>query len=132
MTILDGPLRAATAAVFDSLGASATLIHVTRGDHDPPTGSSTETPSSEPWKVIVGSASSYGFGGTSFGALSGSRPAGEVARSDLTVFGPAQGLASAPAQNDKLTIGGKTYRIVQVRPVYSGDEIALYEADLGS
>lgn len=46
---------------------------------------------------------------------------------DLVIYLPAQGLTFVPKIEHTVVIDSRTYRILEVGPIYSGEQIALYE-----
>lgn len=53
-----------------------------------------------------------------------------IRQGDVKVSVPASGLSFTPVPGQKVVIDSKTWHVVAVRPVYTGELIALYELQL--
>ena len=126
MGLLDGPLRSVAANLVGKFGKPVTVKYVATGTYDPATGSTTGgSYISANVRVVVGDAAQLARGG--FGET------GEVRMDDLALtvaaqtFEAAFGAAAVPATDDEITIDGSVYMVVQVKPTWSGEQVALYE-----
>lgn len=115
---LDAPLRAVSQKVIDKFGQSVTLRIVTAGAYDPTTRSATNTDTDQTVNGIVMKPS---LGSSQFSENGG------VRLGDRLVTIPAKNLTTAPDTSSLVVIDSKEYEVVEVNPVYSGDEVAIYE-----
>jgi|GEM_PF-1549567 len=112
-TPLDGPLPALALQLIRQFGEPATLTYVTRGSYDPATGTATKTSSAVEVSALVEHYRTHELGGT-------------IQAGDLKVIVPAKDLTK-PETDDRFTIGSRTYQVVNVKPVYSGELVAIYQ-----
>lgn len=119
MTRLDDTLVPKTKAILDDLGKSMILAVKDDGTYNPDgsvTGQveSTQTVAASPpieysSRLVDGDA---------------------IRQGDVQVFIAAQGLTLTPAEKMSVTFDGQVWRAVGVKPVYSGDLIALWDLQL--
>lgn len=100
--------------MIGTFGASVTYRNIVRGDYDAGTGTSSTTQVDYPLKGIIERVRE---------ALIGT----EVKAGDWRIDIAALALPVVPNTNDVLVVGSGLLRIVRVHPVYSGDEVAVYE-----
>jgi len=117
MGVLDGPLRAVSKTVIDTFGTAGTLTHRTEGAYNVTTGTSTPTTSTT---AVNGTLSDY----------SANERGDGIRATDLKFTIPAASVTTAPDPDDTVTIDGTVYQVVDVRPTYSGDQVAIYELQL--
>jgi len=112
---LDKRMRALGQRLVDAYGKPVTLRRTT-STYDPATGTTST------------STTNYSVNGVLEG-YEDSRIDGTVVQAgDLRVTIPAQNLAIAPSmETDALVIGSGTWTLVNVRPTYSGEQVAIYE-----
>lgn len=123
-------LFAGTSGVANKLvtkfGTTATYIRETK-TYDPATGKNTVTRSSTTIKVTPPIAGVDTVGAFRKDVMQSTT----VGIYELTVAFAASSLSFEPnATTDKMTFRGKTYQIVRVLPVLSGDQVALYYVQL--
>jgi len=122
MTVLDGPLRSVSQQLMDQFGTEATLKRSTGGSYDTAT------------RDVVGeSADSQTIRGvlTKFKARPGQSEGPEnVEQGDRKFTTAAQGLDWAPEVSHTVAVEGHEFEVLDVHPVYSGDQVTLYELHL--
>lgn len=98
-------------------GAIGKLIYVNKGEIDPATGKRTESTRSKMVKLQP----PYPFSRT---AIDGSL----VQEGDAMTMVAARDIGAAPVANqDRVEVSGRTWQIVGVNPLDSGDQTAAYE-----
>lgn len=115
---LDAPLRSVSQKVIDKFGQSVTLRIVTAGSYDPSTRTASNTDADQTVNGIITKPS---LGASQFSE------AGAVRLGDRQVTIPAKNLTTVPDTSSLVVIDSKEYEVVEVNPVYSGDEVAIYE-----
>lgn len=114
---LAAPLRVVSQKVIDKFGKSVTLRIVTAGDFDPDTLTASNTDSDQTVNAVL----TRPGGGAQFSE------SGTIRLGDRMVTIPAKNLTTAPNTSSLVVIDSKEYEVVEVNPVYSGDEVAIYE-----
>lgn len=118
MGILDGPLRSAAQTVIGQFGKPATL-RTPGGSYDPATGKVTDSPSDEAITVTVGDTTRL--------VELGFVEEGGVTHRDLFVEVAAAELSSDPTNDQELILDSVTHQVKGVKPVYSGEQVALWQ-----
>ncbi|MFW6084874.1 MAG: hypothetical protein ACODAA_06645 [Gemmatimonadota bacterium] len=117
MGILDGVARSVTKQLIGQFGKPAVLV--TPGqDYDPSTLRTSGTPSRRSISVLVGDTTrlrELGFHET-----------GEVEHGDLVFEVAASELGSDPSTKQQVVLDERIYAVVQVKPLYSGEEVAKW------
>lgn len=122
MTVLDGPLRSVSQQLMDQFGTEATLTREEGGSYD--TSTREVTGESESSQTVQGTL-------TKFKARPGQSEGPEgVEGSDRKLTIAAEGLDWAPEVGHTATIEGHEHEVLDVHPVYSGDQVTLYELHL--
>jgi hypothetical protein len=116
---LDITARALALRLIAKNGKSITYIDVIDGVYDPATGSAAPTETSYQLKGIVEDYS-YRSAGAGFAA-------GLVREGDKHITIAASGLVFTPQAGDRVTVDGTTYAALNVKAVYSGELVAIYE-----
>lgn len=122
MGILDGPLRSVSKQLMDQFGTQVTLERETGGSYDTSTR-----------EVTGGSAGSQTVRGTleKYKARYGqTADDGHIESGDRKLTIPALDLDWVPEVGDQATLEGQEFEILDAHPVYSGDEVTLYELHL--
>lgn len=114
---LDAPLRAVSQKVIDKFGKSVTLRIVTAGSYDPATRTATNSDADQTVNAVI----------TNPPAGSQFRESGTVRLGDRMVTIPAKNLTTVPDTSSLVVIDSREYEVVEVNPVYSGDQVAIYE-----
>lgn len=111
-----GPLATTLIADF---GGPVTLTRVTRV-FNPATGKTTDT--STTFTVNMSPPNPY-----TKGRINGT----VIQSSDLWAYIPASAPSGAPdGKTDEITLSGVKHKVVSVKPVYSGQQVAMYEVQL--
>lgn len=119
MTELDLEIPGLATELINEYGKNIAYTRIDSGDYDPAT-SSAGAGNGEPVN-IKGILEPY----------KGQMFEGELVETDdlkLTCAGEA--FALVPTSGDKVEFDGKTYNIVNVKPTYSGELVALYELQI--
>jgi hypothetical protein len=119
-TALDSRLVPTAQRLLDKYGATATYGDPSTKSYDPVTSAVTESGATNPTIKITPPThySRHLIDGTMIQA------------SDMQTFVAAQDLTFVPKRGYTLTLGSLVWRIERVGPIYTGDEIALYELQL--
>ncbi len=114
---MDVKARATALRLIAKFGKGVTYTSVSDGTYSPDTGSVTpsETPSSI--KALISAYDKHGDGFAS----------GAVRESDRKVMFAASGLTFTPKQGDKVTIDSDVFTVLDVKQIYSGELVAIYE-----
>lgn len=119
-TQLDKKMRATAERLITKFGKAAQYTQHSDGAYDPSTGAvSSAGPDSH--NVTIAPPAGYDehfVDGDS------------VQSSDLKTSLSASMISFEPAVRDELTVDGKRYTILHVNPLYSGEQVALYELQL--
>lgn len=119
MAVLDAPMRALAANLAGTFGTTGTLTRE-GGSYDPDT---REVSSSTSTNTITGVIEEPTE--TEFGQQIGD--GGTIRHGDLKFTIEAQGLSVTPdPETDTVLLDSITYTLVGVKPVYSGEQVALY------
>jgi len=100
--------------INDVFGTSATLV-VESDSYDPSTGVNTRTPTNYTVKIAPPAP------------VAERRLTDVVQAGDAVTMLAGEGLAVEPSTEDKLVWDSKTWQIVQVNPIVSGDQKAAFE-----
>lgn len=120
-TPLDTTLRPIAADLIDDYGTTITWRSVTdvdAEDYNPSTGAVAATTTEYTVKAAVTGFSAHKVNGTS------------ILAGDLQVLFADQGLGFVPSQRDKVVLDSQVYNVVMLTPVYSGDEKAIWKAQV--
>lgn len=114
---LDTTARNTASRLLAKFGKAMTLTRAA-GTYDLATGTTTPgTPQT---------ASVNGYPDATYRKLGQTYGAELVQAGDLDVMVAAKGLAFTPAPGDQLSWGSEVYKVQQVKPTYSGEQVALY------
>lgn len=117
MGILDIPVREAIGAALGVIGVSCTLKrNPVTTDYDPVTGTRTTGTA-----LLSPGNCSPPKGVNKFSRFNSAQIG------DQSVFVAAQGLMFEPLAGDVLTVGGKTYKVMEVNPSTTGDSDCGYK-----
>lgn len=124
MSVLDGPLRAVAKNLARTFGREGTIEYVSTGGYNTTTGTAGQSTTSETVQGAVENYSSREIDGTT------------VLRGDLKWTIAAKDI-DEPRPNDLVDFGEETpdgkrirWTVVDPHPVYSGEQVALYEVQL--
>lgn len=115
---LDAEMRALADDLTSEFGKTVTFVEVSK-TFDPSTGSTTETTT----ETTLASVPPQDF---AFSEMDGSL----IQQGDLVIGLPAKTVPVEPTTQDRLKIDGDTWQIVAVRPVASGEQVALYNVQV--
>lgn len=125
MTVLDGPLRGVAKTLLGQLGKTVTYRRIVAGDYDPQT--------SDTWPETKTTATiAVQVEDTNRLEKLGFELTGEIRTGDFGLVLAAQAFEEAfgaglrPEGGDEVDFESKTYRVLQVKPLYSGDQVATY------
>ena len=115
---LDSEILPLAKELADEFGKAVTLVSVSE-TFDPATGNTTTTETTH----LVNAVPPQAF--------NKSRIDGSLIQAGDTVIGlPAQPLSDPPTTEDKLRFDGGTWTVVAVDPIYSGEQVALYNVQV--
>lgn len=122
MGVLDGPLRSVSKQLLDQFGTSVTLKRETGGSYD--TSSREVTGGSDESQTVSGTLDKYKarYGQTA--------DDGHIESGDRKLTIPALELDWVPEVGDQAVLEGHEFEVLDAHPVYSGDEVAVYELHL--
>lgn len=112
---LDSNAVATALRLLNKYGKQITYTHVTAGIYNPATGSATATTSAITPKVYVDV-----FTGDKFWS-------NLIVAGDRKVLAAGDSFTTVPKPGDTLTIGAVIFTVLAVKPLYSGNSVALYE-----
>lgn len=118
-TFLDRIASSQAKSVLNRFGKTVTVKTKTTGTYNKDTGAVTATTATQTVKAQVD--------GQSLQTIGEMLQPGLVKRADLKVSIAASALTTVPTLGDAITIGSVDYAIHHIRPLYSGDDVALYE-----
>lgn len=113
MTALDSKFRPLATRLIAKFGAAITYTSVTVGMYNESTGESINTESSVSTYATISAADATSFEG------------GTILSGDKKFTIPAEAL-TAPKAGDKITFGGIIHAVIDVREIWSGEQIAAY------
>lgn len=113
MGVLDRPLRRVASSLVSTFGASIVYRAVTRGTYNTETGKRETTTTDYSVRAVVGRVRQDLFGTV-------------IKAGDWRVQIAALSLPVTPSTNDVMVVNGESLRIMQIDPVYSGDQVATY------
>lgn len=113
MTALDQKFRPLATRLIAKLGAAITYTVVTAGTYNEATGEVLNTETSVSTYATIAAADAASFEG------------GTILAGDKKFTIPAEAL-TAPKAGDKITIGGVIHKVIDVREIWSGEQIAAY------
>ena len=117
MGTLDAPARKLSVKLIEKFGKQITLRFVSAGAYDPDTLSSAITPTDQTVRAIIEQyRARFQMGETGSAVREGDRQA----------WIAAKGLTRAPTTADRVVIDSEEYEILNLDPVYSGDQVAIY------
>ena len=120
MTVLDDRLIPRILAIVQRLGKLVVFTVAATESYNPDTGEATRaTAASYSLKVTPPEVYEEGL-------IDGEN----IRRGDMRVWLPASGLAFTPSPTVTVTIDGATWAVVDVAPVYTGEQVALYGLQL--
>lgn len=121
---LDTKMRAVAENLISRFGKAATWVHVSSVTPNPATGTASRTTTS--YSVTISPPQAFD---PSSMRTATQFDAGDVSTSgEVGVTLAASGLAFTPAVGDLVTIDSKTWQVVGVQPIYSGELVAAYSA----
>ena len=118
MTQLDDRARLAALNLLAKYGKSLTLCQTVK-TYDPAIGS-----------IVAEETAEYTISGLIRAYTLAQRLNTAIQAGDLRVLFAAQGLATTPVPDDRITIDGSDWVVVSVTPTYSGEQVALWEAQV--
>lgn len=118
MTKLDDKLIPKIAKIVDRLGKAVTF-HVEAGSYDPTVGRRVSDQTDHSVKVTPPANYSERF-------IDGDN----IQRGDVNILLPAQDLVFTPVNGMQVTIDAKPWAIVEVKPIYTGEQIGAYDLQL--
>lgn len=120
MALLDGPMRALAQNLAGKFGISGTLTRITSDGYNPTLGDTDPTTATHTVAGVLEEMREDEFGQSLGGG-------GVIQHGDLKYTIHAQGLSVTPdPETDTVAVDGVTYTLVGVKPVYSGEQVALF------
>jgi len=116
---LDAEMRDLAVELTEEFGKPITITRETGSSYDPSTG--TTSPTYTDYSANSAPPSSFEYRNID-GSL--------IQTGDLVIGVPAKGLNIEPSTADTVKLDGTVYQVVQVRPQWSGEKVALYEMQL--
>lgn len=113
MTTLDQKFRPLATRMITKFGSAITYTSVAAGTYNTATGEVTNTETSVSTHATISAADATSFEG------------GTILVGDKKFTIPAEAL-TAPKAGDKITLGGVAHAVIDVREIWSGEQIAAY------
>jgi len=123
--LLDSALIPTTKSIVDLFGITVVFTVIDAGTFNPETGQYDGRTETEHTVVCTppGNYRRYLSERSADGGLS-------IERGDIQIGLPAQGLTFEPKTTQTVVVAGKTWQVVEVLPIYSGELPALYILNL--